>query len=187
MTEDYADIAKSKAFVAEASKSAVIDTACTKIVAGQIWSENFKSNLTEQTLKEIETFPSYTSFKFGDSRTVKSLNQVIFPVVIANKHCKVNAETASENMPLLLSKVYLKKCGAVININGDKVTIFGEEVVLPQSTSGHYCIDILPIFTSNNKFQEVLALIYHIKKNFLKLQKSTNSLDMLLLETWKNF
>ena len=44
MTED---IAKSEVFGAEASKSAVIDTACTKTVAGQIWFENFKSNLTE--------------------------------------------------------------------------------------------------------------------------------------------
>ena len=53
MTED---IAKSEVFGAEASKSAVIDTACTKTVAGQIWFENFKSNLTEQTLKNTETF-----------------------------------------------------------------------------------------------------------------------------------
>ena len=104
MTEDYADIAKLEVIVAEAFNSAVIDTACTKTVAGQIWFENFKSNLNEQTLKEIETFQSNTSFKFGDSRKVKSLYRVIFPVVIANKHCKVNAEIVPENIPMLLSK-----------------------------------------------------------------------------------
>ena len=43
-------------------------------------------------------------------------------------------------------------------MNDDKVTIFAEEVVLHQSTNGHYCIDILPRFTSNNKCQEVLVL-----------------------------
>lgn len=40
----------------------------------------------------------------------------------------------------------------------DRATIFRKEAVLHQSTSGHYCIDILPIFTSNNKCQEVLVL-----------------------------
>ena len=82
------------------------DTACTKTVAGQIWFENFKSNLTEHTLNETESFPSNTSFKFGDGRKVKSLNRVIFPLATANKHCKVNAEIVLENIPLLLSKTF---------------------------------------------------------------------------------
>ena len=43
-------------------------------------------------------------------------------------------------------------------MNDDKAKKFEEEVVLQQSTSGHYCSDILPIFTSNNKCQEVLVL-----------------------------
>ena len=74
MTKYYADIAKSEVFVTEAT---VIDTACTKTVTSQIQFESFKSNLTEQTLKEIETFLSNTSFKFSDGRK-KSLNAVIF-------------------------------------------------------------------------------------------------------------
>ena len=43
-------------------------------------------------------------------------------------------------------------------MNDNKATIFREEVVSHQSTSQHYRIDILPIFTSNNKCQEVLVL-----------------------------
>ena len=142
----------------EHCESAVIDTGCTKTVAGQIWFENFKSNLTENTLKETETFPSNTSFKFGDGRKVKSSNGVIFPVEIANRHCKINAKVVWENIPLLLSKTSLKKCGTIINMNEDKTTIFREEVVLHQSTSGHYCIDILPTFTTDNTCQKVLVL-----------------------------
>ena len=88
---------------------------------------------------------------------MKFLTLVIVLIVIANKHCKVNAEIVLENIPLLLSKTYLKKCGT-INMNDNTATIFREEVVSHQSTSGHYCIDILPIFTSNNKCQEVLVL-----------------------------
>ena len=61
-----------------------------------------------------------------------------------------------------------------------KATIFGEEVVLHQPTSGNYCMDIWPIFTSNNKCQKVLVL----KTNFPYF---TNGWDILLLKTRKNF
>ena len=129
MTEELTEIIdKSQTFVAEASSSAVIDTACTKTVASQIWHENFKSNLTELTIKEIETFPLNTSFNFGDGRKVKSLNRVIFPVVTANKQGKINAEIVSENIPLLLSKTSLKRCGTIINMNEDKAAIFGKKI-----------------------------------------------------------
>ena len=50
-------------------------------------------------------------------------------------------------------------------MNDYKATIFGEKVVLHQSTNGHYCIDILPIFTSNNKWQEVLVLESNLPYN----------------------
>lgn len=43
-------------------------------------------------------------------------------------------------------------------MNDDKATIFEKEVLLHLSTSRYYCIDILPIFTSNNKCQKVLVL-----------------------------
>ena len=63
---------KSEIFVAEASKSAVIDTTCTKAVADEIWFKNYTPNLTEKARKET-TCPSNTSFKFGDGRKVQAL------------------------------------------------------------------------------------------------------------------
>ena len=108
MMKDYADIAKSEVFCSRSfQNSAVIDTACTKTSASQIWLENFKSNLTEQALKEIETFPSNTSFKLSDCRKVDFLNQIIFLVVIANRLC--NAEIVLQNIPFLQSKTSLEK------------------------------------------------------------------------------
>ena len=115
--------------------------------------------------------------------------------------CKVNAEIALENIPLLLSKISLKKCGTIININDD-----GSMVALHQSTSRQYCIDILPIFTSNNKCQEVLALETNLpykekhsqitkihkqfghdsSENMEKLFKNANMLDSVNAKTIKN-
>ena len=42
---------KSEIFVAEASKSAVIDKACAKTVAGEKWFKSYTSNLTAKTRK----------------------------------------------------------------------------------------------------------------------------------------
>ena len=68
MTED---LDKKEIFVVETSKSAVIDTACTKTVAGKKWYQNFKTNLPNDYVAQIESFPSETVFKFGDGRKVK--------------------------------------------------------------------------------------------------------------------
>ena len=68
---------KSEIFVAEAFKSAVIDTTCANTVAGEKWFKNYTSNLTEKARKE-RTYPSNTSFKFGDGRKVQALKQ--FPL-----------------------------------------------------------------------------------------------------------
>ena len=106
MTED---LDENKIFVVEASKSVVNDTACTKTVAGEKWSQNFKTNLPNNFVAQNESFPSETVFKFGNGRKVKSKESVIFPVVIANKKCKIKAEIVKENIPLLLSKSSLKK------------------------------------------------------------------------------
>ena len=51
MTED---LDKNEIFVDEASKSAVIDTASTKTVAGEKWYQNFKTNLPSNYIAQIE-------------------------------------------------------------------------------------------------------------------------------------
>ena len=110
------NLSKSEIFVAEALESAVINTACTKTVAGEQWFNNFMSNLTENSMKETEYFLSSTIFRFGDGRQVTAIKRVVFPAVITGKHCKINAEIVKENIPLLLSKQWLKKFQEVKDI-----------------------------------------------------------------------
>ena len=151
---------KSQTFEAEASKSAVINT-YTETVAGENWFQNHTSNLLEKARKEI----TYLSIiKFGDGRRVQALRQVVF--VIAEKHCKISSKIVAENK-FLLSKSSLKKRRTVLNMNDDKAAIFDIEVILHQSTSGRYCIEILPLFFTNRDTVEVLVLegdLFHKQK-----------------------
>ena len=141
--------------MAEASRYVLVDTACTKMVAGKKWFKNYTSNLTEKARKEIMTYSSNTSLQVQAS--VEGLKLVVFPLLISEKHCKIRAKIIVENIPLL-SKSSLEKCRTVHNVNDDKATVFDREVTLHQSTSGHYCIDILPVFFRNDYTEEVLVL-----------------------------
>ena len=76
MTEN---ISKQKSFAMEAVSSAVIDTACTKTVAGEHWFVNYKSYLSENSIKNIKIFKSDTKFKFRDGKQVTATKRVILP------------------------------------------------------------------------------------------------------------
>ena len=48
------NITKDEIFVLEASKAVVVHTTCTKTVAAELWFVNYKSNLTENTIKNTK-------------------------------------------------------------------------------------------------------------------------------------
>ena len=142
------DLDKNEIFVVQASKLAAIDTACTKTVAGEKWYQNFITNLPNDYVAQIESFPSETVFKFGDGRKVKSTESVTFSVVIADKKSKIKEEIVKENMPLLL--YFFKESTNCNWLDNNKATILGKEINLHQSTRGHYCIDIFPSNSCSN-------------------------------------
>ena len=73
MTEE---IDKSEIFIAEASKLAAADTACTKTVAGEEWYMNYVKDLLCELKSQIKSVESNTSFKFGDGHKVFSYKKV---------------------------------------------------------------------------------------------------------------
>ena len=110
------DIDKNEIFVAEASKSAVLDTACTKTVCGDDWFEDFCENLPPSYQKEIEITPSHTKFVFGDGKTVRAFQKAKVPIVIAGLKMQLETEVIRKKIPLLVSKSSLKRAGTVIDM-----------------------------------------------------------------------
>ena len=70
-------------------------------------------------------------------------SRVILLVLLEKYEAKIEAKVVKENTPLLLSKSSLKRYGAIIDTN-DKATIFNKEIDLIFSSSGHYCVNIVP-------------------------------------------
>lgn len=126
------------------TKTAVIDTTCSKTIVGLFWYENFLKNLSIADQERIKINPSKTLFKYFDGSKMRSLKRVTFPVIIAGTNCRIEAELVEEDIPLLLSKQSLKKAGTVIDIKNNKAIMFNRVINLHISDTGHYCIDIHP-------------------------------------------
>ena len=105
---------KFQIFVADAAKSAVVDTACTKAVGGLHWFNSYVDSLDEEQRKKVEIIESNASFKIGDGRQVKSQKRARIPAQIGDKSCLIEMKIVKENIPLLLSKSSLKKAETVL-------------------------------------------------------------------------
>ena len=102
----------------------------------------YVDSLDDKSQKEIICSESKTPFKFGDGKTVYSNQLVKFPAKIGTKVCSIEAEVVDCELPLLLSKDSLKRAKTVLDLNNDKVSMFGEQIDVNFTSSGHYCVSI---------------------------------------------
>ena len=120
----------------------ILDTACTKTVAGKQWMEAYLDSLTDQDKDLVTISETTTNFCFGDGNAVKGLNCVKFPAVIGNKKVFFNANVVDSEIPLLISKQSMKKAGLKLDCSNDMAEMLGEKVKLKISKSGHYLVPL---------------------------------------------
>ena len=70
---------------------AVLDSACTKTVAGQRWIEEYKGTLTEEQRKQMEVSrqDSNSVFRYGAGVEKKAMFQVKLPGVVVDQHITI--------------------------------------------------------------------------------------------------
>ena len=129
-------------FLVEAMGTAVIDTARTRTVCGERWLDNYLKTLDELSFKKVKRNPSSIGFRFGDGGRINSFETATIPAGIAGVKCQIITEIIKKDIPLLLSKASLKKAGACLDLKNDKALMFGQEIQLQLTSSGHYCVDI---------------------------------------------
>ena len=132
---------------------ALLDSGCTKTVCGKTWLEHFLHSLSFEEYKQIENFQSDNSFKFGDSKIIKSLKKVKIPVIIAGVKATITTDVVEYEIPLLLSKEAMKKAQTQIDFKEDKVNIFGQKVKIYFTSTGHYCIKLKSKPSDKNSFK----------------------------------
>ena len=126
----------------DAQNCAVLDSACSSTVCGENWLQNYLSSLNQMDKKRIKQSAGKRTFKFGGGERLRSKGEFKLPAVIAGKEVFIRTDVVDSDIPLLLSRRAMKTAGVKMDLESDTAMIFGKDVALNMTTSGHYCIPI---------------------------------------------
>ena len=105
----------------------------------------------------VKEYQTNKCFRFGDGKCIKAHKSVIIPGYIDKEKIEIKTEVIMSDIPLLLSKTYMKSLGVVINLGKDRIYWRkGEIKALKTTSTGHYALII-------NKCQN-----YEGERNFMK-------------------
>ena len=141
----------------------VIDSGCSKTVAGRNWLNDYLSTLPENESQNINFCESNAVFRFGDSSPVTSEGKTLLPVIMGGKKVQLETEIVSSDIPLLLSKDTMKSAKAKQDYENDCISLFGKSQDMICTKSGHYAI---PICSARNSKSTNLSDFNIILYNF---------------------
>ena len=129
-------------FVGETLNSVVLDSACTKTVCGEKWLKCYLDTLPLEESEKIIREDSDSRFQFGYGEPLESQGAVNIPAKIGSNDVFIKTDIVDTDLPLLLSKQSMKEAGTKLDFHSDTVNMFGEDIPLRFTSSGHYCIPI---------------------------------------------
>ena len=162
--------------LAETLGKGILDSACTKTVAGTVWVEEFLSLLNESERKRIKqsSRPSSSLFRFGDGKESRSMKTMLLPICIVGKKTEIEVDIVSNEIPLLISKPTMTQLGMSIDFAKDELCMNGKIQVLKSNSSGHY---ILPVCEWADENCNVVLHLEHFKKLSTK-EKQTKAMKI---------
>ena len=133
--------------MAECVGYGVLDTACTKTVAGMNWMNEFVASLPvdEQTKVMKSERKTASSYRFGDGVETQSTKTVDIPILISgNKKTYIEVDVVMNKIPLLISNPTMKSLGFIINTRKGEIHVDGtsDSMKLGSTLSGHFKMPI---------------------------------------------
>ena len=128
--------------VAESLNCALLDSGASKNVCGRLWLDVYVDSLSEAEKMKLKSEPSGSVFRFGDGNKVESSQTVTIPATLGSHDITISTDVIDKDIPLLLSKRAMKDVGMNLNFERDTVTVFGEDIKLRCTTSGHYSLPL---------------------------------------------
>ena len=135
---------------------AVIDSGCTKTVCGNVWLRTYLDTLSNRDHRAVTTEDSKCDFRFGDGPVYSSSKIVTIPVTFGSQKARLATHVVECDVPLLISRQSLKRAHCQIDFVQDRVYMFGEEVMVKLSKTGHYCLPL----TSDNREEIVQNVLF---------------------------
>ena len=136
---------KQRGLVFETLGKGLLDSGCTRTVAGKFWMDEFLSTIPPAEKSKISELPSDAKFRFGDGVESASLKKLIIPIKIGSRKHLLSVDVVKNEIPLLISKPTIKKIGCKesnMQFKNDRWIIDGEVVQLQLTSSRHYCVPL---------------------------------------------
>ena len=128
--------------VSQSLNCALLDSGASKSVCGKKWLDVYVDSLSDVEKKKVISQRSDSVFRFGDGNKVQSSRTVTIPACLGSHDISISTDVIDKNIPLLLSKKAMKDVGMNLNFEKDTVTVFGDDIKLRCTSSGHYSLPL---------------------------------------------
>ena len=122
---------------------AVLDSGCNKTVCGKSWLNSYLDTLTRTEHLLVENHTDNSIFRFGAGEPVISNELIVIPIQLGSYKLKLSTCVVDSDVPLLLSRVSLKRAHAQIDFKNDKLLVYDEPVDVFISENGHMCVSLV--------------------------------------------
>ena len=124
---DYDQPQSIKSLVHETIGCAVLDCGAAKSVCGQYWLNSYLDLLKENDLKQVKYSSSSNTYKFGYGNSIKATKSVKLPIYLGSKKVQLQTDVVEKDIPLLFSRMSMKRGKAQLDTHKDIATILGEK------------------------------------------------------------
>ena len=122
----------------------IIDFGCAKMMMGSDSFKHFLDLLSSMERASVEKVREKNRFRFGDNETRMS-HWWFIPMNIGKHVCREKVAIVLGDAPCLISKPFLQRMGAVLDLEKGQVTfnLLGVTTHLGESSTGHYVSDLI--------------------------------------------
>ena len=163
--------------IEEAGCRGVLDSACSKSVAGLNWIQKYTQHLAPSISNSLSLTSSDKVFQFGGGEKRKSYGCLKLPTMIGDKLIYISIDIVDAEIPLLIGSNSMEAAGTVLDFKSHSAMFFDEEVEMIKIGSGHYCIDLMctnldthipNILQRDEHIQNILITSENLKPDELK-------------------
>ena len=128
--------------IEEAGCRGVLDSACSKSVAGMAWIKKYTMSISATFADSLVLKHSSKVYQFGGGEVRKSKGLLTLPTIIGEKKINITVEVVDAPIPLLIGANSLKAGKAILDFHKFKATFFEETVEMIELETGHFCVEL---------------------------------------------
>ena len=126
-------------------RKGVVDTGCAQMLMRSATFPQYLGILNSRERASIEKVREKNRFRFGENEIRLSFWSAVVPMNIGGQVCRDKVAIVAGDAPFLISKPFLQRMGAVLDLGQGQVTFNKLEVTLnlEESATGHHVIDLI--------------------------------------------